>query len=96
MNNTAKAYLAITSQALITGFSFLALKIALRSAGTFDLLAHRFTLAALSVLIFSFFRHSAKTLLSSCRNVHPMIHYFMVWTFHTVVRVSHSLWSGSG
>ena len=56
MNNTAKAYLAITSQALITGFSFLALKIALRSAGTFDLLSHRFTLAALSVLIFSFFR----------------------------------------
>ncbi len=59
MNNTAKAYTAITFQALITGFSFLALKIALRSADTFDLLAHRFTLAALSVLIFSFFRRGS-------------------------------------
>ena len=29
MNNTAKAYMAITLQALVTGFSFLALKIAL-------------------------------------------------------------------
>ena len=37
MNITAKAYTAITLQSLITGFSFLALKIALRSADTMDL-----------------------------------------------------------
>ncbi len=59
MNITAKAYTAITLQSLITGFSFLALKIALRSADTMDLLAHRFTLAALSVLIFTLFRRSS-------------------------------------
>ena len=62
MNITAKAYTAITLQSLITGFSFLALKIALRSADTMDLLAHRFTLAALSVLIFTLFRRSSLTI----------------------------------
>ena len=62
MNITAKAYTAITLQSLITGFSFLALKIALRSADTMDLLAHRFTLAALSVLIFTLFRRGSLTI----------------------------------
>ena len=59
MKNTSKAYAAITLQSLITGFSFLALKIALRSADTIDLLAHRFTLAALSVLIFTLLRRGS-------------------------------------
>lgn len=62
MNITAKAYTAITLQSLITGFSFLALKIALRSADTVDLLAHRFTLAALSVLIFTLLRRGSLTI----------------------------------
>ena len=41
---SVRAYAAITLQSLITGFSFMFLKIALQSADTFDLLAHRFTL----------------------------------------------------
>lgn len=55
MKNTAKAYVAITTQALIIGFSFLFVKIALRSADTFTLLAHRFTVATVFLLIYSAF-----------------------------------------
>jgi len=55
MKNTTKAYLAITLQALIIGFSFLFVKIALRSADTISLLAHRFTVAALCICIYRFF-----------------------------------------
>ena len=54
--DTIKAYAAITLQSLITGFSFMFLKIALQSADTMDLLAHRFTLAALSVAVFMLIR----------------------------------------
>ena len=56
---SVRAYAAITLQSLITGFSFMFLKIALQSADTFDLLAHRFTLAALSVLLFALLRPGA-------------------------------------
>ncbi|MDR1772046.1 MAG: DMT family transporter [Hungatella sp.] len=55
MKNTIKAYLAITLQALIIGFSFLFVKIALKSADTLSLLAHRFTLAPLCIFIYRFF-----------------------------------------
>lgn len=55
MKNITKAYLAITLQASIIGFSFLFVKIALRSADTMSLLAHRFTLAALCICIYRFF-----------------------------------------
>lgn len=56
MEKTTKAYIAITLQSLIIGFSFLIVKIALKNATTIDLLAHRFTAAAISVWIFNFFR----------------------------------------
>lgn len=54
MKNTTKAYIAVTFQALIIGFSFLFVKIALKSADPISLLAHRFTLAAVCILIYSF------------------------------------------
>lgn len=53
MKNTTKAYIAVTCQSLIVGFSFLFVKIALKSADTLSLLAHRFTLAALGILIYN-------------------------------------------
>ncbi len=52
MKNTTKAYLAVTFQTLIVGFSFLFVKIALRSADAVSLLAHRFTVAALCIVIY--------------------------------------------
>lgn len=56
MEKTTKAYVAITLQSLIIGLSFLVVKIALENANTTDLLAHRFSAAAISVWIFNFFR----------------------------------------
>lgn len=56
MENTTKAYVAITVQSLIIGLSFLIVKIALTSVGTMELLAHRFTVAAVSVLIYQAIR----------------------------------------
>lgn len=55
MKNTAKAYLAITIQALIIGFSFFFVKTALKNTDIFGLLAHRFSFAAAAVLIYQFF-----------------------------------------
>ena len=55
MKKTTTAYLAITIQALIIGFSFLFVKIALRSTDTFSLLAHRMSFAAAAILIYQFF-----------------------------------------
>lgn len=55
MKNTGKAYLAMTLQALIIGFSFMFVKIALRSAEPITLLAHRFTVAVVFVFIYRFF-----------------------------------------
>lgn len=55
MNHTTKAYMAIILQSIIIGFSFLFVKIALRSADTMTLLAHRFTLAAFCIVIYRFF-----------------------------------------
>lgn len=53
MNNksTLKAYIAAVTQAVTIGFSFLAIKVALGSASTLDLLAHRFTIAVIAVLV---------------------------------------------
>lgn len=58
MEKTTKAYFTITLQSLIIGFSFLFVKIALRSADTMSLLAHRFTLAALCILIYGLFNRN--------------------------------------
>ncbi|MEG9463402.1 MAG: EamA family transporter, partial [Bacillus amyloliquefaciens] len=41
-NRLAAAYLAAILNALIIGFSFIFVKIALQSANPFDILAHRF------------------------------------------------------
>ncbi len=53
MKNTTKAYIAVAFQSLIVGFSFLFVKIALKSADAVSLLAHRFTFAALGIFIYS-------------------------------------------
>lgn len=72
MKNITKAYFAITLQSLIIGFSFLFVKIALRSADTMSLLAHRFTLAALCILIYSFFnRDKVRVSLSDWVKIMP-------------------------
>ena len=55
MNERSKAYIAITLQSLIIGFSFLFVKLSLKSADTFTLLAHRFTVAAVFLFIYKFF-----------------------------------------
>lgn len=51
MSPLHKGYGAAILQALITGFSFLLVKVALAEAATFDLLAYRFAVAALLALI---------------------------------------------
>ena len=53
MKNTTRAYIAVAFQALIVGFSFLFVKIALKSADAVSLLAHRFTFAALGIFIYN-------------------------------------------
>ena len=55
MSDRKKAYIAITLQSLIIGFSFLFVKLTLKSADTFTLLAHRFTVAAIFLFIYKFF-----------------------------------------
>lgn len=52
VKSTAKGYLAITCQAIIIGLSYMFVKIALNSANPIDLLADRFTIAAVAVFIF--------------------------------------------
>ncbi len=59
MKNSTKAYLAITLQSLIIGFSFFVVKVALNSTDTIGLLAHRFTVTAISVLLYKFFKPSS-------------------------------------
>ncbi len=72
MKNTTKAFIAVTCQALIVGFSFLFVKIALRSADTLSLLAHRFTLAALGIFIYNLLSpNKVKVGLSAWRNIAP-------------------------
>ncbi|MGI6077421.1 MAG: DMT family transporter [Fastidiosipilaceae bacterium] len=56
MQIRTKAYLAIITQSLIIGLSFLFVKIALNSADTMTLLAHRFTVATVGILIFHLVR----------------------------------------
>lgn len=56
MKPTTKAYIAITVQSLIIGLSFLMVKISLEHVGTMELLAHRFTIAALGVLCYKAIR----------------------------------------
>ncbi len=46
-----KAYLGLILMTIIVGFSFIFLKIGLRYAGAMDLMAHRFTAAAISLVI---------------------------------------------
>ncbi|HHX37543.1 MAG TPA: DMT family transporter [Clostridiaceae bacterium] len=52
LQTKTKAYIAISTQSLIIGLSFLFVKIALRSSDTMTLLAHRFTVASIGILIF--------------------------------------------
>lgn len=67
LKNT-RVYLIAVAFALLSGLSFLFIKIALQSSDPFDLLAHRFTAALISLLIlYAFnlihFNHSKKALL---------------------------------
>ena len=55
MTPRTKAYAAVFAHATIIGFSYLATKVALRTAGAVDLLAHRFTLAALGAVLLNHF-----------------------------------------
>lgn len=55
MENRNKAYLAMILQSLIIGFSFFAVKTALKSVDTFGFLAHRFTITTICVLVYSLF-----------------------------------------
>ena len=61
MKTATKAYLAITLQSLIVGFSFFVVKVALSSADAIGLLAHRFTVTAISVLLYKLFRPNSIT-----------------------------------
>lgn len=72
MENTTKAYIAVTGQALIVGFSFLFVKIALRSADPLSLLAHRFTLAAVGIFVYSLLNpNKIRVGLSDWRSIAP-------------------------
>lgn len=56
MGDNIKIYIAATAYVLITGLSFLFVKIALRSSDPFDLLAYRFLAAFIAILILYFFK----------------------------------------
>lgn len=51
MEFNKKVYMAATAYTLITGLAFLFVKIALTSADPFDLLAYRFTVAFIAILV---------------------------------------------
>lgn len=55
MENRNKAYLAMILQSLIIGFSFFAVKTSLKSVDTMGFLAHRFSITAICVLLYSLF-----------------------------------------
>lgn len=72
MTKKTKAYIAITLQSLIIGFSFLFVKISLRNADTFTLLSHRFTVAAVFLLVYRIFnRNMNKISLSDFLKILP-------------------------
>ncbi|GIP21891.1 DMT family transporter [Paenibacillus sp. J22TS3] len=50
-NKMTKAYLAAILNALIIGFSFIFVKLALQAAGPMDVLAHRFTVSLLAAMV---------------------------------------------
>jgi drug/metabolite transporter (DMT)-like permease len=50
-NQMMKAYVGMAMSTLIIGLSFVFVKIALRSAGPFDVLAHRFNAAVIALLL---------------------------------------------
>ncbi len=52
MTAQRKAYLAAIGYALIIGLSFMFVKVALTVASPIDTLAHRFSIAFISILIF--------------------------------------------
>ena len=56
MKNNSKAYLAMILQSTIIGFSYLLVKIALQNSNTFNLLAHRFLLVTIALVIFRFLK----------------------------------------
>lgn len=56
--NEIKAYIGMTLATLIIGLSLFFVKIALRSASTTDIMAHRFTAAAAGMLVVYLFRKS--------------------------------------
>ena len=64
MNNKSilKAYIAAILQAVIVGLSLLATKIALGSAEIFDLLAHRFIIAMIFVIVITIFNQDKNKL----------------------------------
>ncbi len=52
MKNKSKAYLAIILQSTIIGFSYLLVKISLKSTNTFNLLAHRFLFVIIALVVY--------------------------------------------
>lgn len=60
--SNSKAYIAAFTQSITVGFSFLATKIALKNAPTLDLLAHRFFVAAIAVLVVSILGYGGRRL----------------------------------
>lgn len=55
MDKTKKGYISITLQSIIIGLSFVSVKTALKSANSFNLLAHRFTITFICAILFILF-----------------------------------------
>lgn len=62
MNSRIKGYIAVILHGLFVGFSFLMIKIALTHTDAFDLLAHRFSMTALIIIVYGFFNKDIKKL----------------------------------
>lgn len=82
MKNNSKAYLAITLQSTIIGFSYLLVKIALQSSNTFNLLAHRFLLVTISLLIYRFLKpDNINTTLEDWKKIAPYSLVYPIFFF---------------
>lgn len=72
MSKSAKAYIAITLQAIIIGLSYSIVKVALKSTDPINLLAHRFSLSAISVFIYKLLKpDTIKTNIKAWKDIAP-------------------------
>lgn len=73
MSNEIKSYLAMLIQSVSIGFSFLFINIALKSTNTINLLAHRFTVTLICMILFMLFKkENLKIKMEDLKRIAPL------------------------